>query len=263
MPTDEDLRKLTEFEAHFAGTTHVIVVDHVESVSKSMNRCARHFSGFGHAIWNVDDIRTNNSLELQLESLKRGADLSFGDYICVSKQGQKTGVKVSYPGLTKMQYAERMMGGPFLAFTNSVFQEVAGFDEQFKIASDMDFYLKCLNLNHSRVSYISNNLGYYLDEGSGLSTNPSRRKQLAEERLVIRARFPKVKKEDFDIGLLRSFYTLPRLEFTRKMTLSPASDRSWIGIFSRYAFYMIFLNYFLRLKEKGFRVAIFLQKLFT
>jgi hypothetical protein len=186
--------------------------------------------------------------------------LAFGDYVCVSKQGQFEGNKVSYAGLTKKQYAERMMGGPFLAFTNSIFREVMGFDEQFKIASDMDFYLKCLNLTHSNVSYINHNLGFYLDEGEGLSTNSKRRKQLAEERLVIRARFPRVKRESIDVGLLRSFYVLPHLALTRKVHLSPARDGSWIRIFCRFILSMIFFNTFLWFRQKILSILNFIRK---
>jgi hypothetical protein len=261
LPTSEELDKIALFEDSFSGTTQITTLNKLESVSASMNRCASNFFGFAHAIWNVDDVRTKNSLELQLESLKSGSDLSFGNYICVSKSGEFKGNQVSYSDLTKKHYKERMMGGPFLAFTNAIFNDVGGFDEQFEIASDMDFYLKCLNVADSKVSYIDENLGFYLDEGAGLSTNPKRRKQLAEERLVIRARFPRVRAETFDFGALRSLYVLPHLKFTRQMRIFGSLGDSRIKLFLRFTFYMFVFNTYSSLRQRAVGIQKFLRKL--
>ena len=52
-----------------------------------MNDCIKHSKGKFLAIWNVDDLRTSNSLELQFKALKgnNNAGFSFGSYKIVKK----------------------------------------------------------------------------------------------------------------------------------------------------------------------------------
>ena len=118
-----------------------------------------------------------------------------------------------------------------------------------------------MNLNQTKISYIDQNLGFYLDEGAGLSTNSKLRKQLAQERLVIRARFPRVKRESFDIGLLRSFFVLPYLAITKRMRIPPGLDRSWVWIFSRFVFFMILFNNYSWFRQKFLSIVKLSRKI--
>jgi len=52
-----------------------------------MNTCIKEAKGEYVTIWNVDDLRTPNSLEMQMKALDENPDiaLTYGDFIIVNK----------------------------------------------------------------------------------------------------------------------------------------------------------------------------------
>jgi hypothetical protein len=75
-----------------------------------------------------------------------------------------------------------MVMGPFFMWKKSINQY---FDEQLRSGSDYDF---CIRLALTgKIGMTDENLGYYLDEGKGASTNGDGRQPL--ERTVIELRY--------------------------------------------------------------------------
>ena len=79
-----------------------------------------------------------------------------------------------------------MILGPFFMFRRSVLDRCGMFDEQFKSGGDFDFAMRLARCGNGLC--LSDMLGYYLNEGTGLSTNINDDVQ-AIERTVIELRY--------------------------------------------------------------------------
>ena len=70
---------------------------------------------------------------------------------------------------SKDELNKSMIIGPFFMFKKKVINEVGFFDENLKSALDFDFALRMAS--KYRGIYTKKNLGFYLNEGKGLSTS--------------------------------------------------------------------------------------------
>ena len=66
-PTDEEITLVEEYNKKYDNIFHIIV-EGVDPIGVSMNRCIEFATGDYLCIWNVDDLRTPESIEIILSS---------------------------------------------------------------------------------------------------------------------------------------------------------------------------------------------------
>lgn len=184
-PTDREIQIVEKYNEKYDNITH-IKVEGVDPIGISMNRCIEYSSGDYLCIWNVDDLRTPNSIEIMAKTLDENPDVDFvyGNFIIVNSFGSTTGRLVDETG--KEEYLTKgMILGPFFMFRKSAIKKCGLFDEQLMSGADFDLALR-LAFNGKGL-HIPEVLGYYLDEGLGASTRPNSKQPL--ERTVIELRY--------------------------------------------------------------------------
>lgn len=137
-------------------------------------------------IWNVDDIRTPNSLEILASALERNSTYgwSYGDFEISNVYG---GEPTSYATTPEWSYSvatSSCIGGPFFMFRRSLLERVGLFDEQLFSGGDFDFTVR-LSLVSKGIK-VRGILGSFLNERKGLSTSGDLQ---AIERTVIQRRY--------------------------------------------------------------------------
>lgn len=190
-PTEIEIFWVKQFQQKYPGRLQHNIVTPVTPIGVSMNKCIQLAKAPILTIWNVDDLRTPDSLEKQLEILDCGYNPSYGvchgNFIISNKFGEKYGKLVDHS-----QYIDRhpeltrgMVIGPFFAWHKFLCNSVGYFDEQLKSGADFDLAIRLASA--SRVGVVHGVLGYYLDEGRGASTNGSYKQPL--ERTIIEQRY--------------------------------------------------------------------------
>ena len=183
-PTDAEVKLVEQYNEKYDNIFH-IKVEGVDPIGISMNRCIENASGDYLCIWNVDDLRTPDSIEVMAKALDDNPDVNFvyGNYHIVPSFGSTNGQYVDETG--KEEHLKvGMILGPFFMFRKSALKKSGVFDEQLMSGADYDLALR-LAFNGKGL-HIPFNLGYYLNDGQGLSTGG--RKQPIE-RTVIELRY--------------------------------------------------------------------------
>lgn len=184
-PTNDEVVMVESYNNDHNNIFH-IQVDGVDPIGISMNRCIENASGDYLCIWNVDDLRTPDSIEVMAKALDENPDVDFvyGNYHVVPSFGSKEGHIVDEAG--KEEWLKiGMILGPFFMFRKSAIEKAGVFDEQLVSGADYDLALR-LAFN-GKGMHIPNILGYYLNEGMGASTRPDSKQPL--ERTVIELRY--------------------------------------------------------------------------
>ena len=183
-PSSAEVKLVEEHNDKHDNIFH-IQVEGVDPIGISMNRCIENATGDYLCIWNVDDLRTPDSIEMMVKALDDNPDVDFvyGNYHIVPTFGSTNGQYVDETG--KEEYLKvGMILGPFFMFRKSALKKSGVFDEQLMSGADYDLALR-LAFNGKGL-HIPLNLGYYLNDGQGLSTG--NRKQPIE-RTVIELRY--------------------------------------------------------------------------
>ena len=183
-PTDAEVKLVEQYNEKYDNIFH-IKVEGVDPIGISMNRCIENASGDYLCIWNVDDLRTPDSIEVMAKALDDNPDVNFvyGNYYIVPSFGSTNGQYVDETG--KEEYLKvGMILGPFFMFRKSALKKSGVFDEQLMSGADYDLALR-LAFNGKGL-HIPLNLGYYLNDGQGLSTG---NKKQPIERTVIELRY--------------------------------------------------------------------------
>ena len=183
-PSSAEVKLVEEHNDKYDNIFH-IQVEGVDPIGISMNRCIENATGDYLCIWNVDDLRTSDSIEVMAKVLDDNPDVNFvyGNYHIVSEFGSMNGHYVDETG--KEEYLKvGMILGPFFMFRKSALKKSGVFDEQLMSGADYDLALR-LAFNGKGL-HIPSNLGYYLNDGQGLSTG-SRKQPI--ERTVIELRY--------------------------------------------------------------------------
>ena len=184
-PTDEEINLVEDYNKEHDNIFH-IKVEGLDPIGISMNRCIEFASGDYLCIWNVDDLRTPDSIEIMAKVLDENpdVDLVYGNYVIVSKFGETNGQFVDVePHIPELK--EGMILGPFFMFRKSIIERSGVFDEQLIQGADYDLALR-LAFNGKGL-HLPVNLGYYLNEGLGQSTKPNSKQPI--ERTVIELRY--------------------------------------------------------------------------
>ena len=184
-PTDEEINLVEDYNKEHDNIFH-IKVEGLDPIGISMNRCIEFASGDYLCIWNVDDLRTPDSIEVMAKALDDNPDVDFvyGNYTIVSNFGSTQGQYVDETG-REDELTTGMILGPFFMFRKSIIEKSGVFDEQLIQGADYDLALR-LAFNGKGL-HLPVNLGYYLNEGLGQSTKPDSKQPI--ERTVIELRY--------------------------------------------------------------------------
>ena len=184
-PSDEEVKLVEEYNEQYDNILH-IKVEGVDPIGTSMNRCIEYATGDYLCIWNVDDLRTPDSIEVMAKALDENPDVDFvyGNYIIVPKFGSTEGQYVDETG-REGELTTGMILGPYFMFRKSLLEKSGVFDEQLIQGADYDLALR-LAFNAIGL-HLPINLGYYLNEGLGQSTKPDSKQPI--ERTVIELRY--------------------------------------------------------------------------
>ena len=184
-PSDEEVKLVEEYNEQYDNILH-IKVEGVDPIGTSMNRCIEYATGDYLCIWNVDDLRTPDSIEVIAKALDENPDVDFvyGNYIIVPKFGSTEGQYVDETG-REGELTTGMILGPYFMFRKSLLEKSGVFDEQLIQGADYDLALR-LAFN-AKGLHLPINLGYYLNEGLGQSTKPDSKQPI--ERTVIELRY--------------------------------------------------------------------------
>ena len=184
-PTDEEIMLVEDYNKEHDNIFH-IQVEGVDPIGISMNRCIEFASGDYLCIWNVDDLRTPDSIEVMAKALDENPDVDFvyGNYTIVPYFGGIEGQYVDETG-REDELTTGMILGPFFMFRKSLIEKCGVFDEQLVQGADYDLALR-LAFNGKGL-HLPVNLGYYLNEGLGQSTKPNSKQPI--ERTVIEMRY--------------------------------------------------------------------------
>lgn len=184
-PSDEEVKLVEEYNEEYDNILH-IKVEGVDPIGTSMNRCIEYATGDYLCIWNVDDLRTPDSIEVMAKALDENPDVDFvyGNYVIVPRFGGTEGQYVDETG-REDELTTGMILGPYFMFRKSILEKSGVFDEQLVQGADYDLALR-LALNGKGL-HLPINLGYYLNEGLGQSTKPNSKQPI--ERTVIELRY--------------------------------------------------------------------------
>lgn len=158
-----------------------------ENLYKSMNRAILQSSGEYLTWWNVDDIRTPDSIETMASVLDECEDVgwTYGDFKVIKDYRCFDGRLVSPLDFTGEVGTRVAQFGPFYMWRRSLIDRIGLFDEQFKSAGDFDYTVR---LSLGSVGKKAAGLhGYFLNSNSGLSTRSSKTNDI--ERTVIQLRY--------------------------------------------------------------------------
>lgn len=194
QPSKLELDILAKYKCFFDGNLDVKIHESVVSVYQAWNEICSKLNTPYAAIWNVDDLRTEFSLENQFEMMSEGHYSSVAGCFCVvGSFGSESGQIVDQSESPVSHWFNGMLHGPFFMFKRTDLSILKGFDEKFTVAGDFDFAIRLASLG--KVGYVKENLGFYLNERSGLST--SLKSILPVERERIYLRYGVMKKFDF------------------------------------------------------------------
>ena len=184
-PSDEEVKLVEDYNEQYDNILH-IKVEGVDPIGTSMNRCIEYATGDYLCIWNVDDLRTPDSIEVMAKALDENPDVAFvyGNYTIVPNFGGTEGQYVDETG-REDELTTGMILGPYFMFRKSILDKSGVFDEQLVQGADYDLALR-LAFNGKGL-HLPVNLGYYLNEGLGQSTKPDSKQPI--ERTVIELRY--------------------------------------------------------------------------
>lgn len=185
-PSKEEINIVKKYEKKLNSILNVEISKSLNTMSKTWNNCINRSTGKYLCIWNVDDQRTKNSIELMVNAFddEQIIDVVFGDYFEVKRFKSKRGKLIN--NSKNLKYLNiGMILGPFFMFKKDLINKYGYFDEQLLTGADYDFAMRILDIN--KIKYINKNLGYFLNEGSGSSTNPNTKQPL--ERTVVELRY--------------------------------------------------------------------------
>ena len=183
-PSDEEVKLVEEYNEQYDNILH-IKVEGVDPIGTSMNRCIEYATGDYLCIWNVDDLRTPDSIEVMAKALDDNPDVDFvyGNYTIVPKFGGTEGQYVDETGREE-ELTTGMILGPYFMFRKSILEKSGVFDEQLIQGADYDLALR-LAFNGKGL-HLPINLGYYLNEGLGQSTKPNSKQPIERTGIELR-----------------------------------------------------------------------------
>lgn len=214
-PTDREINTIKKFNKKYNNIQQTII-QKVDPIGVSMNRCINKSTGEYLCIWNVDDLRTPNSIELMANVLdeRKDIDIVIGKYIIVNKFKSKKGNTIDESTRPPQDFMSGMLLGPFFMFRKKILQETGKFDEQFYSGNDYDLAMRLVR--NGNYYFLDEVLGYYLNEGKGLSTKSESLQPLERTAIELRYNLPPLDKTL--IKKASESYDIENLYFDSKKT---------------------------------------------
>ncbi len=154
-PTVEELELIKKFtKEHPDRLKHLVVPK--KPIGESWNQSIKESDGEIVSIWNIDDLRTPDSLLKQVQFLDNNLnyDICHGSFLIVNQFGSKHGKYIDH-SIYKDNHPELGRGmvlGPYFAFRKNLCEKYGYFDEQFLSGCDYDFALR-LHGNGIKIKY--------------------------------------------------------------------------------------------------------------
>ena len=185
-----------------------------ETIAQTMNRAIINASGKYLALWNVDDLRTENSLQKQINLLKNNTtvDCVYADFIKVKNFGETDGVLAKSPDFDRSKFLRSCFGG-FQMFRKSICNSIGYFDEQFRSGADFDFWIRIAANGSMKRCKIPIGFWRSAGENSSASHNPIQ----PIERTVIELRYGIYDKIDYRyLHLAQKHYRIDEIYFNNQ-----------------------------------------------
>ena len=170
-PSSLEMEWVEAFQVQHPGILRHLVVEPVESLSASWNRGIRAARGGYVCLWNVDDVRTDDSIEIEMRALDQHPDvlLVYGNFVMIDTRGATEGVTFDPPSFELEGFLHSYQCGPFPMWRKSVHERVGMFDEQLRSGADYDMI--CRMALAGPLMTVGKLLGFFLNVGEGLSTS--------------------------------------------------------------------------------------------
>ncbi len=196
-PDEEEIGWVREFQKKYPGRIKHFINQKVVPLDVSWNKCIKESSGKYLTTWNVDDLRTPNSIELQCNELEKdpSVGLVYGNFRIVRVFGSTEGRLIECSHYPKTELTRSFIVGPFFMFRKSLCEKAGYFDEQLIQGGDFDLAVRLAF--HTKGACVTELLGYFLNEGKGLSTNPNSKQPL--DRVTIELRYGIYDKIDYSL----------------------------------------------------------------
>lgn len=185
-PERREIELVRKFQKKYPGKLKHIIVKKVQPIGVSMNRCIHNSKGKFITIWNVDDLRTDDSIQLQFNQIKNNDKVGFvyGNYTIVKEFGSIKGNFIDHKDFGKIELTKSMILGPFFMFKKNLCKKIGFFDEQLLQGADFDFAIRLALVSKGRM--VHENLGYYLNAQKGLSTKPNSLQPIEKDLICMR-----------------------------------------------------------------------------
>jgi glycosyltransferase involved in cell wall biosynthesis len=213
-PSQAELDISNRYKVRYGSLLKITINETVSPLGEAWNRCIRISSGEYLTIWNVDDERTSNSLEVQAAALNSNPEYGavYGPYGVINEPGQIKARLVENKVSSPLMHLSGFYLGPFFMFKREVIDLVGYFDEQFRSGNDFDFAVRLAR--SFQILRIDDVLGNFLDEGMGASTRTD--SDQAIESAVIQLRYGQFKNVDKNLLPYLLQYSLPLLKWEDK-----------------------------------------------
>ena len=175
-----------------------------KGIYQAMNKGLKHSNGEIITFLNSgDEYYSRFSLELVLNFLKFKwplADLFFFDFIYQS--GKNKTVVSSLDVINKFVIYNKGFGHPSTFYKKKLFELFGGFDENYKISADRDFYMKVIVKHKIAFAYFPFTVSVFIE--GGLSTNSNYKGILqVEDRRVINTYYNSFERRIIRMSLLK------------------------------------------------------------
>jgi glycosyltransferase involved in cell wall biosynthesis len=184
-PSSYEMEIVKGFQQQFPEKIKHFVIHPVEPLSASWNRGWKYASGEYVSFWNLDDCRPQDSLQRQVETLERNLEcaMTYGDYLEVPQYGSSSGIWKKTPPAYTILLQRIFPGGAFMVWRKNTAERLGYFDEQLTIACDYDLVTRAA-VSEMKTCKTSGLVGYFTNEGVGLSTMKGTNKETVEKTVV-------------------------------------------------------------------------------
>jgi len=162
-----------------------------ETLYASWNRGVQMSSGRAITFWNVDDIRFGKALINGYKKILNGGDVIYFPFIIISRYKYFKYIPIpkiylDYPKkFNRELFRTGMFCGPFFMASRSAFDNIGLFDEQFRIAADMEWCIRAADKNQV-FKYDLAIAGLFIRHGNTLSGNRRSNLQEIENQVIYR-----------------------------------------------------------------------------
>ena len=171
--TDESLELIKENESKL----NYWVSESDSGIYSAMNKGIEKSSGEYLLFLNSGDFLINKHVIYDFEPYLSNIDLVYGN-LSIDKQGKLC----SYffpPKLTFKYFLNNSLPHPCTFINSTLFNKVGLYNEQLKIASDWEFFIKSVCIHNCTYEYINKSVSVI--DTNGISRNPEMQNKIASE----------------------------------------------------------------------------------